>query len=418
MGATASVPTPAAASRLTKKLTQDEFSEAFGSQESSPHLFYAICDENGLVDPQIMQSFYDPIEREVLTIYLEYCPDGSMKLGIFVKFCVELKLLSKKNFCRKDAEVLFQKYATTKEGMQEKQINYLGLRFHIFQDIAAIQRTSPYQLMSKMAEYEGPASRHEVASSSHVSSAASTDNAPFLGGDKLITLSSEQAEIVRKACIQLQKLTRSTLAAKEAKARKERRKLSMVEKPNILEALGPPSTLEEKSCHDLFLRFCGANEEMSLQDFYNFCYYASLLSSSATFAPSAPKKQGSSSSSVPFTKSDAEHLFKRAMARFYIPATKSYAQGVVFGKRILYPVFRLVVVPDLAASQRQSLEDFLRLLVRVRRKMSLADEDLEEGHREREGRGDGEEETQRATGGGGERGGKSNERMPSLSLLG
>jgi hypothetical protein len=331
-----------------------------------------------------------------------------MKLGIFLKFCVELKLLSKKNFCRKDAEVLFQKYALKREG--ENQINYLELRYHIFQEISAIQRTSPYQLMSKLAEYEGPVSRHEIPpphSSSHVPPAESTGKNVPLETEKLIALSSEQAEIVRKACIQLQKLTRSTLAAKEAQARKERRKLSLVERPNIMQALGPPSTLEEKNCHDLFLRFSAANEEMSLQDFYNFCYYASLICSSATFASTT--KKGNSRSGT-FTKSDAQHVFKRAMARFYDPATKSYAEGVLFGKRILYPVFRLVVLPDIAASQHMSLEEFLCLLVRVRRKISFVEEEGGEATGEEEGGT--EDEGHRG------RGARDNERRPSLSLLG
>lgn len=399
MGSVASVTTPSSAQH-SKKLTHDEFRERMGSQYSTT-LYHALCDENGLIPPQVIPSFSDPIEREVLSLFLEYSPKGVMKLGTFLKFCVEVKLLSKKNFSRKDAEVLFQKYSLARE--EGEQINYLGLRYHIFQEISAIQRTSPFQLMSKIAECEGPMSRQEVSppqSSSLVPAAApaSPVESASVGSDKLIALSAEQAELVRKACIQLQKLTRSTLAAKEALARKNMRKLSLVEKPNIMQALGPPSTLEEKTCHDLFLRFSSANEQMSLQDFYNFCHAASLISSSATFATAKKGNNG-------FTKSDAQHIFKKAMARFYDPATKTYAEGVLFGKRILYPVFRLVVLPDIAASQHLTLEEFLSLLVRVRRKISFVDEEGEEQEVE--------EETEKRRRGTGEI-----ERRPSLSLLG
>jgi hypothetical protein len=381
MGATASV-SPASSPAAHKKLNEEEFKVLCASQYPSSELYLALHDEKGLVEANVLQSLKDPTEREVLSLFLEYC-NGHMTLAQFIQFCVETKLLSKKSFSRRDAENLFHKWA------KEEIVNYYVLRHHIFLEIASIQHTSPFQIMLKIAVCEGPASKTAVSQEAiaapvvTITTAVAVDAPPIeptvSQEDFLAALSPVQVELLRGACIQLQKCARYALAAKEAAARKERRKMSATAPPL---ALSPPSTLEEKNCQDLFSHF-SSGDEMSLQEFLNFCHHTTLIAPSSTF-----------SSKKIFTKIDAQNIFKKSLAMFYDPKTKGYLEGVKFGKRILFPVFRLVVLPEVAASKRVGIDDLLRQLMRVKGKLSISvvDDPLEE---QEEGR----------------------ERRPSLSLL-
>lgn len=380
MGSSVSVQVAPTANKF---LTHEEFQSSLGSQYSAA-FYAALHDDKGLVSRQTLELLSgDPIEREVLSIYLQYCPSGRMDLSHFLKFCVETKLLSKRFFSRKDAEVLFDKVLNEKrrsvhEDLQE--INYSDLRTQILLQMASLQHQSPYQLMQKISfsDYQetdnflqsgGPTqlssrkaepSRPIPQSASSVVQSVPKGGENSIVGEKLLALNADQAELVRKACIQLQKLTRSALAAKEAEARKERRKLSTASNKHLpLIDFGQlPSTVEEKSCHDLFLHF-STGEEMSLLEFYNFCYYTSLVPSSSALI-----------AKTNFTRADAQRLFQKTMALYYDPSTKTYFEGVKFGKRILYPVFRAVVLPEIATIKHLSMDDLLKQLHLSRKKLS------------------------------------------------
>ena len=390
------------------KLTINEFKELCGSQYSIK-LSLALQNEQQLIDSSYLSLLNDLTEKEVLFLYLLYC-QGEMNLQEYVTFCIDTKLLSKRYFSRKESESFFLKYS------KNNKINYLILRFQIFPEIATKRELPIDRLLLKLSFCEGPIKLSEEQSENinkekeneqevkkqikeevkdqgkeeekekeqqnqqqipHKRQLSKEEEID----EKITTFTPEQLTIIRKALTQLQKVWRINLATKEIAVRKEIRRLESTAAENISYlgsninlAVGPPKTLEEKNCLDLFNRYTNDEGEMSLQDFLNFCHFTNLIPTSSALLSSNTSSASASSIKKQFTKLDAQIAFKKTIAMFYDINIKGYREGVRFGKRIIFSVFRLVLLPEIAIKKHLKIEELLRILVRVKRRVSFDDE--------------------------------------------
>jgi len=328
-----------AASTMPAKLTPSDIGVICADKiRYKDMLVESLKDHNDLIDRDLfIYIMGNEAEKEILSLYLSYCT-GHMDKDEFLKLCVDTKMLTKKYFTRKDAEALYL------EKKSENTIfNYNCFRFAVLPEMALRQESTPSQLVEKLSTFE-PSQVHE-------------------NGERNIRTDIRQmtAQELKEhnACLKLQKIWRAGLSRRSAANRKVVQRLKSVKLDDVMNKvadIGAPDKKEEESCcFALFTKF-SVDGYMSSQDLVNFCMHTELV-------PFDTYK-------MDFTRQDAKHIFQKAVALHFNPSTKTYSEGVLFGKRLSYTVFRTVVIPEIADRKVTTVDKLMIYLLEFKQSQS------------------------------------------------
>jgi hypothetical protein len=180
-----------------------------------------------IISPSSSSSSSIGVEREVYTLYLQYCSNGEMDLKSFLKFCVETKTLKKFLFTKGEAELLFQKFKS-KYGLK-KTINYFIFRHDLLTHIAVKRQWEIMNYLLKLSKCKDPIvangiqmikkggsnGEHEITTAR---STGSCSNGPQKESISLFAASDEQ---ITAAVVKLQSFHRKTQARIDLAALRE-----------------------------------------------------------------------------------------------------------------------------------------------------------------------------------------------------
>lgn len=349
-------------------------------------LFDCLKDHENLVNKEkFLKILSDSVEQEILFLYFHFTK-SIMDLHAFILFCAHGKLLTKHSFRRKDAEALFQNYSQQQQGRiainNEDQggelkiststprhgqsasggINYMQLRFDIFPEIAMKKGIDLPVLLVKLSRLPPPNLQETSSSTNNQLQRSESGHSP-----------TTQERIAKNiAATKIQKVQRTWLARNELAREKELHRLRSgkhsekeggggnSDNQNATSPRGIASsythnqsfdhTEEEIKCHLMFSNYCNGAGEMDIKDFLRLCYDTELI-------PFDTVK-------IDFTSKDAKHIFNKVISKYFIPEENRYHEGVIHGKRVVYDVFRLRFIPEIAAIKNVGIDDIVSHIAR------------------------------------------------------
>lgn len=329
----------AAGSVIPDRLSEHDCKQLAGDQ-FNPVVFAALA-ENGTVSKEAFLAIAaNPLEKELINVFVAFCPSKEMDSRTFIKFCRDNKVLHKGDFDSNAADLLFQK-AKAQNSITGKAVNYNILRFYMLPLIAEKKNTTVEKLVNKLAKCEGPTLNNATATDAvrfHDDQSTYTGTHTNVSHTPAATTNGNEEEDEKlKAIKKIQNASR----AKVAKVELERKIELAKETNNESIAIDAPKEGEhEDKCKIVFNMFCSStNGEMDSKTFIKLCKDTKLISKT-------------------FTAGDADLVFQKAKVRASGPATTgSYSSGVIHGKRVNYEVFRAIAVPCIAEKKGVSTDD-------------------------------------------------------------
>jgi hypothetical protein len=342
------------------KLTIDDIKEICGGVLNES-LYDCVKDENNLVDKdKFFKILSDPMEQEILFLYFHFT-NSEMNLESFVLFCAHGRLLTKNSFRRKDSEELFARFA------RNDSINYLQLRFDIFPEIAIKKGIELQALLVKLSRLPPP---------NYQEKGQSDEKGPVVHSP------TTQDRIAKNiAATKIQKIQRTWLAKNDLARERELCSIRSGKHDDMASVASAAATAtaeggeafvnphaplhrersmsfewhhhnqkfdeteEEIKCHLFYRKYANENGEMDIKEFVRLCYDTELIPFDSI--------------NIDFTGKDAQHIFKKVVNKFFIPEENCYRPGVLYGKRVVYDVFRLRLVPEIAAIKKTGIAEIV-----------------------------------------------------------
>jgi hypothetical protein len=316
-------------------------------------LFHSLCDlssENeGILSTEFDLLMNSSPEQECLKLFLTYCPKKSFEMFLdpFLNFCRDLKFLSKHHFTKKCALGQFSQFS-----IQHKFINFHIFRFKILPFISKIRQIDVQDLVLRVSRLEPdlitPGSVTALRSRSGVGE-GEEDEKDYNPKKDYAALQIQKLHRYRTARLDLKNM--KTLRAIVMLSSRNNSSVSDVGDTNKGEATGDSLEVRIKS---IFQKYSGANHEMNLHEFLKLCHDTELIPYSNGKISNADK--------IDLTKREAKYIFQCAIALYFDPATNSYREGVIHGKRILYQVYREVLLAAVAEWKKMELNQILAMV--------------------------------------------------------
>jgi hypothetical protein len=318
----------------------------------------------------------DSAEQESLRLYLKYCPNGEMTQNQFLQFNINLKFLSKHHYTKKAAQSFFLQYSyfpitssspspipfNKDQDDKDKLINYSILRFKIFPHMVQIKHISITDLILRLSRIESTDLIISEISSTPTSSYTSDLRDNDWKNKKIFAaLQIQKIHRYRSAKLEINKLKKlreielqatvsSSSATATVTAAVSSCSSALVPPPDIQKTENPIISKDlEMKCLDIFQRYSGFNHEMNIHEYLKLCHETTVI-------PYDGVKK------IDLTTREAKYIFQCCVAGYFDPMTNTYRHGVIHGKRILYEVYRNVVLPALAEWKKISLEEILGLV--------------------------------------------------------
>jgi hypothetical protein len=314
-------------------------------------LYDCVKDDDNLVDKdKFFKILSDSMEQEILFLYFHFT-DSTMNVEAFVFFCAHARLLTKNSFRRKDSEELFGRFA------RNGSINYLQLRFDLFPEIAIRKGIELQALLVKLSRLPPPNYEEK-------------DQSEEKGKGPVVHSPTTQDRIARNiAATKIQKIQRTWLAKNDLARERELHSIRSGKHDDMASVApgGHPrtplereksmsvdwhhhnqrfdDTEEEMKCQLFYRKYSNEAGEMEMKDFIRLCYDTELIPFDSI--------------NIDFTGKDAQHIFKRVVNKYFIPEENCYRPGVLYGKRVVYEVFRLRMIPEIAVFKKTGIADIV-----------------------------------------------------------
>jgi hypothetical protein len=295
--------------------------------------------DNTVEKEKFLKIISDSIEQEILFLYFHFTK-SEMDQAQFIAFCAHGRLLTKNTFRRKAAEELFDQHTT------DGKMNYIKLRFHLFPEIAIKKGMELQTFLVKLSRLSPPQTSPTDASTGTPDAILASRNV------------TTQERIDRNiAATKIQKIQRTWLAKNDLAREKELHSIlsgKASELPDHSLDRGTSrewhnqtftDTQEEIKCNLLYRKYANAAGEMDIKEFIRLCYDTELIPFDSV--------------NIDFTGKDAKYLFKKTVAKYFIPEENSYRHGVLHGKRIIYDVFRLRLIPEIAEMKKTGIDEIV-----------------------------------------------------------
>mmetsp|Transcript_5078 Transcript_5078/g.7759 ORF Transcript_5078/g.7759 Transcript_5078/m.7759 type:complete len:463 (-) Transcript_5078:213-1601(-) len=366
--------------------------------ELTPEILYKSMREreSGVNCEKFMIVTSDVCERELLQLFLSFCR-GEMNRELFISFCRRTKIVSKKDFKIHDVDNLFKRTSVLASN-NIPIVNYMIFRFELIPEIAQSKGLSVDEMVNKLCWVEaiegddGSVTDHTICEDPSTEEMESYRNSAAVSIQCMIRRMLAQVRVRRENEVRrIQQCPSPIKSPNPAVTRSVSRELNReelrmnlariqlvyrhraetgsspvrspmkmtpktpqtIQKPLLIDTARSPEqtptncakeeeeqnvadgvdqTLKD-ACEKTFMRFAPTGE-MTNHDFVRLCYDTALI-------PFDPP--------IDFTSADARHIFRRIVAHFFDPVSNTFAEGVLFGKRITFDVFWTYILPEVAA---------------------------------------------------------------------
>ena len=301
-------------------------------------------------------------EEEVCNIFNRYCPQGTMNVVLWVKFCKDSNMFSKKKkFLLPDAHVIFQKaFSTTrvepatpavqarrtsilaaitkgskKDGCDlQRTVHYTSFRFVMLLAVAVHKKTDIDVLLNSIVlshTAKKIQSRGNVLSRQDSGSQAKKNNRYELNFDH------QRAQYLRQA----KRILKMLEPIPKAKA------LTQKERQALYTRVGSVSS--EDKLRAIFLSYTCLNKKgsklMGMGEFLQLCQGCELIQRDFQFR-------------------DAKLVFKNALLLAASPAAgKALNEAVINNEHMMYNVFRSFAIPHIAEKKKKNCSDVIELFI-------------------------------------------------------
>ena len=360
-------------SSYPEKLTSSDIKEICGGILNEP-LFNCIKDEDQTISrDKFFKIIKESVEQEILLLYFHFTKHR-MTIEQYLQFMIHCRLLTKNHFKRKDSESFFF----------NNTINYMQLRFDIFPEIAIKKGITIQLFLIKLSRLNPPnykendekennnennennsekINKENEKNQFEIEASISSQSLTTTFNDQ--TTTNNELSLRNNAAIKIQKIQRTWLARNDLQREKEIKSIldSTIDDIKVNERIKEIEEQddqikewnsrnsqvyndkpEEIRCHLLYQKFSN-NGEMDIKDFIRLCYDTELIPYDSI--------------NINFTGKDAQHIFKKTITKHFNPLTNTYREGVVHGKRILYKIFRLRILPEIAEMKDMSINNLV-----------------------------------------------------------
>lgn len=281
--------------------------------------FDAIKDEDGRVSKETFISAMNAnIEKEVFNVYLSYCQNSEIDSQTFGRLCRDAKLLNK-TFTRTDAGIVFIHIKQKEKSAHTKAINFKSFRQFGITEMATKKGVDVHQILEKIARSEGD---QKMNFPRKVFSAGTT---------------SSENERLEQAAIKIQKTARKRIGRRTFLFLL---KVKGIKNSHVTESDFPRYYFEEpneRQLHAVYNSFCSLSE-MNVYEFVKLLKCATLLTKA-------------------FTDYLAQEVFKEGIAKAEACEEGGpIHNGILYGKRVRYDVFRRILLVDVAIMKKLSIE--------------------------------------------------------------
>ena len=306
---------------LNDELTEDEVKTILGDAFNEQQFCEVRDKKTGLVSRNALMEIIhnhkllakEAEVKEIYHLFIQICPNGEMSRNNFISFCKEARLLSKKQFPRVDADIMFEK------ALKVPKIVSKTMDFRNFMKILV-------PMIAEKMKLEVDVVLHRLAS---------VDQAPT--EDDAGTLKMAEADMTKeeRAAMRIQTSSRRLTATKKQKGIVEARKSALSAGKEFFDVPADENDNDEKKLCDVFITVCNPKTEMDVATCLDLCKRANLIDGQF------------------FTNHDVQLVFLKAKSIAMNNA--SYSSGVVVGKMLTYKIFREIVIPCLAEKRTRQL---------------------------------------------------------------
>lgn len=313
----------------------------------------------GVIKKQALNMY----EEEVCNIFNRYCPNGTMNVVVWVKFCKDSKLFSrKKKFLLPDAHIVFQKAFFTKgddasdplptrrtsllsaivkpgrehdykEGDRQRTVHYTSFRFVMLLEVAVHKRINIDTLLQTITMNHTPKKLKSINETRDT-----TDSSPSAKANVRYELNfhHQRDRYLQQARRILKKLERvpkaDTLTQQKRQALYQR--VGSVTSEDKLQAIFMSYSCFNKGC-----------KLMGIDDFLQMCQGCELIQRD-------------------FQTRDARLVFSNALVLASSPsAGKALNNSVVDCEYMMYSVFRSFAIPHIAEKKKKNCSDVIELFI-------------------------------------------------------
>mmetsp|Transcript_4877 Transcript_4877/g.7426 ORF Transcript_4877/g.7426 Transcript_4877/m.7426 type:complete len:357 (+) Transcript_4877:44-1114(+) len=313
-------------STLPDQVTEDDLQQLCSERADNTLIYNTVFNSNVLYTSlkgpdntinkqQLLTIILNSSEQEVMRFFLSQS-NGEMDSNAFIEFCRMSKVLSKGSFNKTQALKLYT------DKTNGELLNYRIFRFDILPAIASSRGKDIKDIILRLSRLEPP-----------------LDNQPMSPSRSTVRVSTGCSRL-HSAVLRIQAVGRIKLARTYFE---RQRILNKVEStPPVAAEMRSSAQTEAESevhCKDMFEEY-SINGEMNIHDFVRLCYDTSLI-------PFDGDK-------IDFTAREARFLFQKVVAMYFDPKENLYRDGVLHGKRILFPVFRNSLIPEIADTKSVS----------------------------------------------------------------
>jgi hypothetical protein len=250
--------------------------------------------------------------KEIFHLFVQICgKNGEMTRSNFISFCKEAKLLSKKNFPRVEADIMFDK------ALKVPKVISKTMNFRDFMRVCI-------PLIAEKLKVEVHVVLRRLASVDH----APTEEEKEAEENALNEMTKEEC-----AAMKIQTSSRRNTATKLHKGIVEAEKSARHAGPEFFDVPADPDHKDEKKLEDVFVTSCSPKMEMDLPCCLKLCKDSKIVNDQF------------------FTNHDVQLVFLKAKS--IAMHNEAYKTGIIVGKRLNYKVFREILIPCLAEKRTQ-----------------------------------------------------------------
>lgn len=248
-------------STLPAHLTIQEVQNLCGSKFDKGK-YDSLKDADGTVlREKIMHEIDLSIEKEVLDLFMIYCPSSEMDSDAFVRLLRDAKLLTKKDLTTVDAETIFHRVRTT-TGRSLKTIKYENFRLNCLNEISRKKGIEVKELVSRLSRMEP----ERLLVGEKCMTARST-----IKYDDLNTITDTSRKLLlhstsESAAIKIQKLHRA-IAAKNVLLRLKAIRAILRHQILTENDFPTPVSIHEDKVKSIFQSYCQSYNEISVLQF-------------------------------------------------------------------------------------------------------------------------------------------------------
>lgn len=364
---------------LPERLTERD-AERFCGIRFNKGQFDALKGTDGTIDrAEMIKAMSVYTEREVANLFGAYCPNGEMDSHTFLKLLRDGKFLSKKGMSANEVDLVFEKSRRSLIVLS-KTISYECFREYTIPEVASRVQMTVDEMLYKLSRMESPklsnvtetrpyhlhettdkrishsiyenVPSHSRSTTSSISTTTTSDNSAPTSTHITATSNNatwltatsimDESKMINKAAIKIQCVARGNLAKQKSQRIKAiRQKFQNWTEDNFPSEL--PNGPQEIHILNLFLHYSHHGEMTAAQ-------FDKLLRETKSYNGS-------------FQPAEADLIFLECKAKAEACLSGPCHNGVLYGKRINFEVFRLILLVDVAKKKGISLFDFIKSLL-------------------------------------------------------